>query len=71
VAVAGWQMFCSNFLSNTLFMELLNTPNLFADRVNEFSFLMGIIITVLFYFEYKKCIVQIEKEDMLDKFLND
>ena len=52
-------------------MELLNTSNLFADRVNEFSFLIGIIVTVLFYLEYKKCEVEIEKQEMLDQFLKD
>jgi len=52
-------------------MELLNTHNLFADRVNELSFLLGIIVTIIFYIEYKKCAAEIEKQDMLDHFLKD
>lgn len=52
-------------------MELLNTQNLFAERIYEFSFLMGIIVTIVFYIEYKKCAVEIEKEEMLDRFLKE
>ena len=52
-------------------MDLIASTNLFAERVYEISFLMGILITVLFYFEYKKCAVEIEKQEMLDHFLND
>lgn len=52
-------------------MYLLNTPDFFADRVNELSFLLGIIVTILFYIEYKKCEADMKKEDMLDHFLND
>jgi hypothetical protein len=66
----GWQTFCSIFY-NTLFMYLLNTSNLLADHINELSFIMGIIITIAFYIEYKKCAAEIEKQDMLDHFLND
>ena len=35
-------------------MDLIASTNLFAERVYEISFFMGILITVLFYFEYKK-----------------
>lgn len=56
---------------NTLYMYLLHTSDFFADRVNEFSFILGIIVTIIFYVEYKKCTVEIEKQDMLDHFLND
>ena len=52
-------------------MYLLHTPDFFADRVNELSFLLGIIVTIIFYVEYKKCTAAIEKQDMLDHFLND
>jgi hypothetical protein len=52
-------------------MYLLNAPDLFSDHVNELSFLLGIILIIIFYIEYKKCIVEIEKQDMLDQFLND
>lgn len=52
-------------------MYLLNTSNLFADHINELSFVMGIIVTIAFYIEYKKCEAAIEKQEMLDQFLND
>ncbi len=52
-------------------MELVSTINLFAERVYELSFIVGIIVTVAFYIEYKKCAVEIEKQEMLDHFLND
>lgn len=52
-------------------MVLLNTQNLFAERIYEFSFLMGIVVIILFYIEYKKCTAQIEKEEMLERFLKE
>ena len=52
-------------------MDLIASTNLFAERIYEISFLMGIVITVLFYFEYKKCSFEIEKQEMLDSFLKD
>ena len=52
-------------------MDLLASTNLFAERVYELSFLTGIIITILFYFEYKKCSIEIEKQEMIYLFLND
>lgn len=52
-------------------MTLITSTNLFAELVYEASFLVGVIITVLFYFEYKKCAVEIEKQEMLDRFLKD
>ena len=70
-AAEAGKSFAAIKLSNARFMEVLNTPNFFAERVNELSFLVGIIITVVFYFEYKKCVAEIEKQDMLDHFLND
>lgn len=58
-------------VSNALYMYLLSTPDFFAERVNEFTFLLGILVTIIFYREYKKCAVAIEKEEMLDHFLKD
>jgi len=52
-------------------MELISTINSFADLIYELSFFAGIIITAVFYIEYKKCAVEIEKQEMLDHFLND
>ena len=65
-----WQIICS--IKNIPFvMELISTINSFADLVYELSFVVGIIVTVAFYIEYKKCAVEIEKQEMLDHFLND
>ena len=52
-------------------MELLYTSSLASDYVNELSFIMGVIITIAFYIQYKKCNAEIEREEMLDHFLND
>lgn len=52
-------------------MELISTINLFAETVYELSFIVGIIVTIAFYIEYKKCAIEIEKQEMLDHFLND
>lgn len=52
-------------------MYLLNTSDVFADYVNEVSFLLGIITTIVFYIEYKKCAAEADKEEMLDQFLKD
>jgi hypothetical protein len=52
-------------------MELLYTSNLVSDYVNELSFIMGVVITIAFYIQYKKCNAEIEREEMLDHFLKD
>lgn len=52
-------------------MELLYTSNSAGDYVNELSFLIGVIITIIFYIQYKKCNAEIEREEMLEHFLND
>ncbi len=52
-------------------MDILNTPDLFAERINELSFLLGILVSIFFYMEYKKCDLEIKKKDMIDQFLND
>jgi hypothetical protein len=68
----GWQTFCNLFTySNTLFMELLYTSNSIGDYANELTFIMGVIITIAFYIQYKKCNAEIEREEMLEHFLND
>ncbi len=38
---------------------------------NELAFLMALIIILIFYAEYKKCLTQIKKQEMLHQFLND
>jgi hypothetical protein len=52
-------------------MELLYTSNSIGDYVNELTFLMGVVITIAFYIQYKKCNAEIEREEMLEHFLND
>ncbi|HVG14771.1 MAG TPA: hypothetical protein VM935_07420 [Chitinophagaceae bacterium] len=42
-----------------------------ADLINEFAFFMALLIVIVFYTEYKKCVQKIDKEEMLNSFLND
>jgi hypothetical protein len=42
-----------------------------AQLINQLAFLIAFVIVVIFYSEYKKCIAQIEKQEMLNQFLND
>jgi hypothetical protein len=52
-------------------MELLYTSNSIGDYLNELTFIMGVIITIAFYVQYKKYDAEIEREEMLEHFLND
>jgi hypothetical protein len=40
------------------------------NNANEFCFVAAVIISVLFYRQYKKYEEEAEKEDMIEKFLN-
>jgi hypothetical protein len=64
-----WQSFC------TLFEELIPMYLLLhfttADLINELAFFMALLIVIVFYTEYKKCVHKIEKEEMLNSFLKD
>ena len=52
-------------------MELLQVAVGFEERINEIAFLLSIFVTALFYAEYKKYNYELEKEEMLDNFLQD
>jgi hypothetical protein len=52
-------------------MELLYTSNSIGDYANELTFIMGVIITIAFYIQFKKYNAEIEREEMLEHFLND
>ena len=38
---------------------------------NEISFLLGLIVALLFFIQYKRYEAQAEKEEMVDSFLKD
>lgn len=48
---------------------LLEMSNQFADRIYEGSFFLGIAISALFYFKYKKYSLQMQNDEMIDQFL--
>ena len=45
-------------------IERMATPN-------EISLLLGLIVAILFFIQYKRYEAQAEKEEMLDSFLED
>lgn len=49
-------------------MQLLAT-NEYLALSNELSLIAGVIISVAFYFQYRKYNQQIEREEMIDNFL--
>lgn len=51
-------------------MMLLEMTNQLAERIYEGSFLLSIAISALFYVKYRKYSMQMQKEDMIDQFLN-
>jgi uncharacterized membrane protein len=50
-------------------MTLLEMPNQIADRIYEASFFLSLAISALFYMKYKKYSLQMQKEEMIDNFL--
>lgn len=52
-------------------MYLLTVVDIFADRVNDAGFLAALILLPLFYKEYKKQTLQMQHDEMIDRFLND
>lgn len=43
----------------------------YAERIQEVSFGLSLLIAALFLLEYKKYAAEIEREEMIDNFLND
>lgn len=52
-------------------MDLLQATELFVTRADEIAFILSLIVTGLFYSEYRKYQQQVEREEMLDNFLKD
>ena len=50
-------------------MELLEMTNQFADRIYEASFFLSLALSALFYMKYRKYSLQMQKEEMIDNFL--
>lgn len=51
-------------------MELIQTVENIIGSVNGMAFLIGAFSSVFIYGECKKCIEEIEKEEMLEHFLD-
>ncbi len=52
-------------------MFLLTIADEFAQRVNDAGFLAALIVVTLFYKEYKRQVVLMQRDEMIDNFLND
>lgn len=52
-------------------MELVHMVENILNSVNGMAFLIGAVASLVIYGECKKCIEQIEKEEMLESFLRD
>ena len=51
-------------------MWLTETSDYLVSNANGVCFILGLLISVLFYRQYKKYEEEAEKEDMLENFLN-
>lgn len=52
-------------------MELVQTAENILYSVNGIAFLIGAIASLVVYGECRKCIQEIEREEMLESFLRD
>ncbi len=52
-------------------MYLLDITNGFTDRIHAIAFILAIIISIYFYAAYKQYLAQVQREEMIDHFLND
>jgi hypothetical protein len=52
-------------------MELIQTVENLVYSVNGLAFLIGALASVAVYSECRKCIEEIEKEEMMENFLRD
>jgi len=50
-------------------MVLLEMSNQLADRIYEVSFFLGLAVSALFYMKYRKYSIEMQKEEMIDNFL--
>lgn len=52
-------------------MELVHMVENIVGSVNGIAFLMGALASLAVYGEWRKCIEEIEREEMLESFLRD
>jgi len=52
-------------------MHLLQMNEVWVDSINHAAFFLSLFILGIFYPAYKKCVDQLEKDDMIDQFLKD
>jgi cytosine/uracil/thiamine/allantoin permease len=50
-------------------MVILEMSNQLADRIYEASLFLGLAISALFYMKYKQYTSEMQKEEMIDRFL--
>ena len=50
-------------------MVLIEMSNQFAERIYEASFFLGLAVSALFYMKYRKYSTEMQKDDMIDRFL--
>jgi hypothetical protein len=51
-------------------MQLLDLTGLSYIDPNEISFFLGLVITLLFYRQYRKYEEQVEREEMIEQLLS-
>lgn len=52
-------------------MHLIYFSEQYIQIINEMSFLLALLLVAVFYMEYKRCEEEIEREEMLENFLNE
>jgi len=50
-------------------MVLIEMSNQLAERIYEASFFLGLAVSALFYMKYRKYSIEMQKDDMIDRFL--
>jgi cytosine/uracil/thiamine/allantoin permease len=64
-----WQSFCINIPIKDCAMVLIEMSNQLAERIYEASFFLGLAVSALFYMKYRKYSIEMQKDDMIDRFL--
>ena len=52
-------------------MYLLQLTDRFTYLIHSIAFILAVIITIYFYAAYKQYLAQMQRDELLDHFLND
>ena len=52
-------------------MYLLQVTDEFTETVHQIAFVLALLLSMIFYAAYKKYMIQMQNDDMIDHFLND